>query len=99
MRRLIPIIWLLVGASAQAGEDQVRLKDAPGKDVVQTNCATCHSLDYIPMNSPFLDRAGWEATVTKMIKIMGAPVADTDTATIVEYLAGSYGKGGDRPAP
>lgn len=49
------------------------------------------------MNSPFLDRAGWEATVIKMIKIMGAPVAETDTTTIVEYLAGSYGKGGDRP--
>ena len=36
----------------------------------------CHSLDYIPMNSVFLDRKGWEASVTKMMKVMGAPIGE-----------------------
>jgi hypothetical protein len=52
----------------------------------------CHSLDYIPMNSPFLDRKGWEASVNKMIKVMGAPIAEADAQKIVDYLAGQYGK-------
>ena len=39
------------------------------------SCNACHSLDYIPMNSPFLDRKGWEGSVTKMIKVMKAPIS------------------------
>jgi hypothetical protein len=76
----------------RAGEDQVALKDAPGRDVVEANCSMCHSLDYIPMNSVFLDRKGWEASVTKMIKVMGAPIRSEDVPVIVEYLARNYGK-------
>mgnify|MGYP001382619649 FL=1 len=75
-----------------AGEDSVRLKDAPGKDLVAANCSMCHSLDYIQMNSPFLDRKGWEASVNKMMKAMGAPVAQADVHKIVDYLASQYGK-------
>jgi hypothetical protein len=44
------------------------------------------------MNSPFLDRKGWEASVNKMIKAMGAPVAETDVQKIVDYLSSQYGK-------
>lgn len=72
---------------------RVKFFSRTGKDVVRTNCGTCHSLDYILMNSPFLDPAGWDATVNKMIKIMGAPIADKDKAVILEYLTAKYGKG------
>jgi sulfite dehydrogenase (cytochrome) subunit B len=44
------------------------------------------------MNSPFLDRKGWEASVGKMIKTMGAPVAEADVQNIVDYLVSQYGK-------
>jgi hypothetical protein len=40
----------------------------------------------------FLDRKGWEASVNKMIKVMGAPVADGDVRAIVDYLAAQYGR-------
>ena len=43
------------------------------------------------MNSPFLNAAGWEAEVTKMIKAYGAPVKDADAAVIVDYLKKNYG--------
>jgi hypothetical protein len=59
---------------------------------VQAACAICHSLDYIEMNSPFQDRAGWDKTVTKMVKVMGAPIEPADSAAIVDYLAAHYGK-------
>ena len=91
MRTLL-ICALLFTLPAFAGEGDVRLKDAPGKELVAANCSMCHSLDYIQMNSPFLDRKGWEASVNKMIKVMGAPVAEADVQMIVDYLVAQYGK-------
>ena len=58
---------------------------------MEANCQACHSLSYIPMNSPFLNAAGWTAEVNKMIKVMGAPIDDADAKAIVEYLAKNYG--------
>jgi hypothetical protein len=52
----------------------------------------CHSLDYIVMNSPFQDQAGWEKTVKKMVTVFGAPLTAEDTAAIVAYLSSRYGK-------
>ena len=92
MKKLFLLPALLLSGPALADEGQVKLKEAPGKDLVQANCIVCHSLDYIPMNSVFLDRKGWEASVAKMVKAMGAPIADEDAAKIVDYLARSYGK-------
>ena len=80
------------GLPAYADEGKVQLKDGPGKDKVAINCAVCHSVDYIQMNSPFLDRKGWEASVSKMIKVMGAPIKEEDVPEIVDYLAKYYGK-------
>jgi sulfite dehydrogenase (cytochrome) subunit B len=77
--------------AAAAQEQAITLKPGPGLDKVQTNCSACHSLAYIPMNSPFLNTAGWNAEVTKMIKAMGAPIGDDDAKAIVDYLAKNYG--------
>ena len=73
-------------ARAWAGEAQIQLPDGPGKDRVVGNCITCHSLDYIQMNSPFLDRAGWKAEIDKMKVKMGAPISDSDAPVILDYL-------------
>ncbi|MCI0598674.1 MAG: cytochrome c [Beijerinckiaceae bacterium] len=81
----------LTPISAKAGEDTARLKQAPGADVAERNCAACHSLDYIVMNSPFLDAAKWDAEVTKMIKAFGAPIDPADAKTIGDYLKQNYG--------
>ncbi len=91
MRTILAL--LLIGAAPTlAQEGQLRLRDGPGRQLVEANCVMCHSLDYIPMNSPFLDRKGWETSVNKMIKVMGAPIAEADAQKIVDYLAGQYGK-------
>ena len=76
--------------AAHAGED-LRLKEGPGRDVVLDNCSACHSADYIQMNSPFMKRAAWEATVNKMIKVMGASIRPQDVPVIVDYLTRNYG--------
>jgi len=90
--RTILALLLFAAAPALAQEGQLRLRDGPGRQLVEANCVMCHSLDYIPMNSPFLERKGWEASVNKMIKVMGAPIAEADAQKIVDYLAGQYGK-------
>src|ERR1043165_196894 len=78
---------------AFAEEKPVELKKAPGLDKVEANCAACHSLDYIPMNSPFPNAALWDAEVTKMIKAFGAPIDEADAKAIADYLKKNYGSG------
>jgi hypothetical protein len=81
----------LISLPAVAEERPVQLKKAPGLDKVEANCAACHSLDYIQMNSPFPNAALWDAEVTKMIKTFGAPIDDADAAVIKDYLKKNYG--------
>jgi len=92
-RALPAALALLVAAGgATAQESKVQLKDAPGKDKAML-CVACHSVDYIPMNSRFLDQAGWSAEVNKMINVFGAPIPKEDVAAIVTYLTQNYGVG------
>ena len=90
----IAVVALLAGpiTFVLAGEEAIHLKQGPGVELVQKDCISCHSLDYIPLNSPFLDEKGWQATVTKMQKAYGAPIPADDAAPIAEYLAKNYGK-------
>jgi mono/diheme cytochrome c family protein len=83
---------LLVAGLAVAAEQRIVLKDGPGRDKVEANCGSCHSIDYIVTNSPFMNRQVWDAEVTKMIKAFGAPISDADAKEISEYLARSYGQ-------
>lgn len=82
----------LVTGVALAQEKRIEFKDGPGLQPFQANCASCHSLDYIVLNSPFLDRAGWDAEVKKMVNAFGAPISAADQTAIIEYLATHYGK-------
>jgi len=78
--------------AALAGEEAIQLKPGAGVETVQQNCVACHSLDYIQMNSPFLDEKGWTAVVTKMAKAFSAPIEASDQKKIAEYLTANYGK-------
>jgi cytochrome c5 len=79
--------------TAAADETSLRLTEGPGLTQVQASCSMCHSLDYILMNSPFQDKAAWEKTVNKMVKVMGAPLTAEDITAVVAYLDTHYGKG------
>ena len=87
----IPIVVFLAG-SARAQEN-VTLKAGVGRGVVEGYCNACHSLDYVRINAPFLNRQGWETEVNKMITAFGAPIGPTDTKIIVDYLVTNYGTG------
>ena len=91
MRVTVALLALTLATPALADEQAIALKKAPGLDKVEANCAACHSLDYIVMNSPYPNAALWDAEVTKMIKTYGAPITDADAKEIAEYLKKNYG--------
>ena len=94
VRNAIPSVVLSASiTTAAADETSIRLTEGPGLAPVQARCSMCHSLDYILMNSPFQDKAAWEKTVNKMVKVMGAPMTADDVAAVVAYLDTHYGKG------
>lgn len=91
MRTLLALCTIAAASGAFAQESKVVLKDGPGRDKAM-QCVACHSLDYLPMNSRFMDKAGWTASVNKMINAFGAPIAKEDVDAIASYLAQQYGR-------
>jgi mono/diheme cytochrome c family protein len=87
----VAIIAVATSTSATAAETPVHLKPGAGLDKVETNCGVCHSLDYVPMNSPFLNAAGWDAEVSKMVSAFGAQIDKSDATAISDYLNQNYG--------
>ena len=88
---VVAILGALTAAVAAAEEQPINLKKAPGVEKVEGNCAACHSLDYVQMNSKFLNAAGWNAEVAKMINVFGAPINAADAKSIADYLTANYG--------
>jgi sulfite dehydrogenase (cytochrome) subunit B len=89
---LLGLAAAIMTSPTLADESSIQLKQAAGIEVVEQNCAACHSLDYVEMNSPIQDKEGWTKTVDKMIKAFGAPIGKEDQRMIIDYLAANYGK-------
>ena len=95
MRSSAGVVVCAIAGGALSQESRVQLVDGPGKDKA-SQCAACHSLDYIQMNAGFLDKAGWTASINKMINAFGAPIPKEDIDVIATYLAEHYGKGASK---
>jgi sulfite dehydrogenase (cytochrome) subunit B len=92
MRIVLIAAMMAIGVpAAQATEKPAELKQAAGLDKVLARCNACHGLDYILMNAGFLDNAGWNAEVTKMINAFGASIDQADAKAIADYLGTNYG--------
>ena len=73
-------------------EETAAYKPGPNLDVVKNNCSACHSADYVNTQprGPKFKKDFWQAEVTKMIKVYGAPIDDADVGRIVDYLTANY---------
>lgn len=73
-------------------DETAAFRPGPNLDVVQTNCAGCHSADYVltQPHGPRFKKEFWQAEVTKMINVYGAPIAAGDVPKIVDYLTATY---------
>ena len=81
----VPVVYKLPDETAA-------FKPGPNLELVQANCTGCHSSDYVntqPRNVKS-KKDFWQAEVTKMIKVYGAPIEDADVPKIIEYLAATY---------
>jgi sulfite dehydrogenase (cytochrome) subunit B len=94
MRRIALTFGLALCAAftlrAHAGEEDVQLAQGAGHDLTAARCVICHSVDYIEMVSPVMNRAAWEKSLRKMIDTFGAPVSDEEARQILDYLSAHY---------
>jgi sulfite dehydrogenase (cytochrome) subunit B len=86
---------LVAGAAAKPlvyrlPEDTATLRSAPDMEAAQNNCASCHSVDYISTQPPGRGREFWEGEVHKMIHSYHAPISETDSKAIIDYLSRVY---------
>jgi mono/diheme cytochrome c family protein len=65
-------------------------KAAPGVELAQANCLSCHSTEYVATQPP-MPRKFWEATVKKMKDKYGAATPEAQVSALVDYLAATYG--------
>ena len=94
------VVFLLALNVSMAGVLKIELppetasfKPAPDVGVVNGQCMTCHSVDYIAMQPP-LTQKGWAAEVKKMREKYGAKIPEEEVETIVNYLTQTYGVAG-----
>jgi sulfite dehydrogenase (cytochrome) subunit B len=97
---VLAVVLLVVPLAAWAADQKsitlppdnamATLAPGPGMEVARANCGICHSTDYI-VRQPRGDAKQWEAVVTKMVKVFGAPVSPENEKMIVEYLSSAYG--------
>jgi mono/diheme cytochrome c family protein len=73
-------------------DETAAFKPGPNLEAVQNNCTACHSADYVQTQprGPKFKKDFWQAEVTKMIKVFGAPIDDADVPKIVDYLTATY---------
>lgn len=90
---------LLGAASAyaqQTGPQQPQLPDGPGKDIVQSVCAGCHSLNRFTHTGYTPD--GWK-TVIAMMRNVGAPLTPDQVPVVTAYLIKNFPEPKDTPKP
>jgi mono/diheme cytochrome c family protein len=75
---------------APRDESGIQLQEAPGRELTASHCASCHSLDYIPMNAPVMDAGSWKKSIQKMRERFGAPLTDAEAAQVLDYLSSNY---------
>lgn len=75
--------------------EDLTLPPGEGVDVAASNCAACHSLDYIRTQPRGKGAQFWKDEVHKMVAVFGAPIDAADAEVIAKYLAKTYGE----PAP
>jgi len=87
-----PVMAKAKPVSYRLPEETAAFKPGPNLEVVQNNCTACHSADYIKTQpqGPKFKKDFWQAEVTKMIKVYGAPIEEADVGKIVDYLAATY---------
>ena len=68
---------------------QVTPPQGPPRKVIFQYCTTCHGIDDYAYNA--LDRAGWDAQLTKKHQGLDVPLPDDARAILLDWLADRFG--------
>ena len=82
------VALVLLAQGPEGAPPAIKGPDAVAANLVNTACASCHSLDRV--NDKKADRDGWTSTVTRM-KAMGASLTDEQVPVVAEFLTRSAG--------
>ncbi len=85
------VVASAAGLKIDLPKEQAEYKPGPNVELVNARCRICHSADYVRTQPPNLPRAAWAAEVTKMKKVFGAPIADSEVDLLADYLVNAYG--------
>jgi competence protein ComEA len=80
-------IKILLLPTLLAASSWAQIPDGPGKAETEKLCSQCHEL--ARSISLRQDRAGWQATMDKMVTL-GAKGTDQEIRAVVDYLAAHY---------
>jgi cytochrome c len=97
MKKFLFLAAVTIGCVANSKVVKIELpvetavyKTAPGGEMANAQCLTCHSADYASMQ-PAKPRDFWAAEVAKMKAKYAAPIPDDQTNALVAYFAKNYG--------
>jgi len=79
----LPFLLISLATTVDSG-----LPDGKGKDVVESACSDCHSLERIKAQR--LNEEGWNGVIHQMLE-NGAPINPNDLRVIVSYLVKNFG--------
>ena len=86
---LIVIAAFLVLAGPLSAQQPPQLPDGPGKEILEKQCSTCHTIEVIVAQRN--DAAEWKRLVLNMID-RGAELTEEQVPVVTEYLATNWGK-------
>jgi len=81
------VFRLSISAALAAAAAWAQLPEGTGRAETQKVCSQCHEL--ARSVSLRQDRAGWQATINKMVDL-GAKATDAELAATLDYLAAHY---------
>jgi predicted secreted protein len=96
MKLLLPFALIAATSATAAGyrlpyERPITLPPGPDAELTSAICSACHSLDYLRTQPRGKGAQFWSDSVTKMVKVYGAPIDPADAKRITAYLAATYG--------
>lgn len=93
--RFLTLSCVLIALSHVARADV--LADAPGVELVERHCTSCHSARLVAQNHA--TRSGWERLIRRMQSSQGLWPLGADESAILNYLSTNYGPLDDARRP
>jgi hypothetical protein len=95
MKMMRATVLLLAMAALPTMMTAQALPDGPGKDLVESQCGSCHGMEQVTAHRDTKD--GWDGVVAYMVS-RGMAATNEEVTIMTEYLAKNY-PAAPKPAP